>query len=174
MSGIPASASPRSSTNCTRSLFRRAGFSHQANSTSTSATFPMRPWRKPSRADPPDPGQERSRAQQVARSFWRRSGPNGGSSWTSFRNWNSSSANSRPSLNYRRRRQRRFQLVLRRFIGVFARPNIRSRCFSTICNGSTPPRSICSRIFSPSRRLDISADWRLSRQRSRRISSADA
>ena len=36
----------------------------------------------------------------------------------------------------------RFQLVLRRFIGVFARRNIRSRCFSTICNGSTRRLSI--------------------------------
>jgi predicted ATPase len=34
--------------------------------------------------------------------------------------------------------QRRFRLVLRRFIGAFARRSIRSPSFSTICNGSMP------------------------------------
>ena len=38
--------------------------------------------------------------------------------------------------------QGRFQLVFRRFISVFTRPNIRWPCSSTICNGSTRRRSI--------------------------------
>ena len=42
--------------------------------------------------------------------------------------------------------QSRFQLVLRRFIGVFADRNIHLPCSSTICNGSTRRRSTCSRI----------------------------
>ena len=42
--------------------------------------------------------------------------------------------------------QRRFQLVFRRFLGVFARRSIRWRCSSTTCNGSTRRRSICWRI----------------------------
>ena len=42
-------ANPPSSTSCTRRLFRHAACSHQASSTSTSATFPMQPWRKPFR-----------------------------------------------------------------------------------------------------------------------------
>ena len=37
--------------------------------------------------------------------------------------------------------QSRFQLVFRRFIGVFARPDIRWRCSSTTCSGSTRRRS---------------------------------
>jgi len=37
--------------------------------------------------------------------------------------------------------QRRFHLVFRRFIGVFARRSIRWRCFSTTCNGSMQRRS---------------------------------
>ena len=41
---IPASASPPSSMNCIRCLFRRVASSPQASSTSTSATFPIRPW----------------------------------------------------------------------------------------------------------------------------------
>ena len=47
---IPASASPRSSTSCTRCWCRRAGCSLPASSTSTSATFPTPPWRRPFRA----------------------------------------------------------------------------------------------------------------------------
>ena len=47
---IPASASPRSSTSCTRCWSRRAAFLPPASSTSTSATSPMRRWRRPSRA----------------------------------------------------------------------------------------------------------------------------
>ena len=41
--------------------------------------------------------------------------------------------------------QRRFQLVFRRFIGVFAHPSIRSRSSSTTCNGWTRQHSTCSR-----------------------------
>ena len=47
---IPASANPRSSTSCTRRLCRRAGCSHPASSTSTSATSPIRRWRRLFRA----------------------------------------------------------------------------------------------------------------------------
>ena len=47
---IPASASPPSSTSCTRCWCRRAASSRPASSTSTSVTFPTRRWRKPSRA----------------------------------------------------------------------------------------------------------------------------
>ena len=47
---IPASASPRSSMSCTRCWFRRAACSLPASSTSTSATFLMRRWRRPFRA----------------------------------------------------------------------------------------------------------------------------
>ena len=47
---IPASANPRSSTNCTRCWCRRAGCSHRASSTSTSATSRMRRSRRRSRA----------------------------------------------------------------------------------------------------------------------------
>ncbi len=42
--------------------------------------------------------------------------------------------------------QHRFQMVFRRFLGVFARRSIRSRCSSTIFNGSTRQRSTSSRI----------------------------
>jgi serine/threonine protein kinase len=44
--------------------------------------------------------------------------------------------------------QSRFQLLFRRFIGVFARPEIRSRSSSTICNGSMQRRSTCWKICS--------------------------
>jgi serine/threonine protein kinase len=47
---IPASASPPSSTSCTRRWCRRAAFLPPASSISTSATSPMRPWRKRFRA----------------------------------------------------------------------------------------------------------------------------
>ena len=47
---IPASASPRWSTSCTRRSCRRAACSPRASSTSTSATSPMPPWRRRSRA----------------------------------------------------------------------------------------------------------------------------
>ena len=47
---IPASASPPSSTSCTRHWSRRAAFSQPANSTSTSATSLMPHWRRRSRA----------------------------------------------------------------------------------------------------------------------------
>jgi predicted ATPase len=42
--------------------------------------------------------------------------------------------------------QRRFQLVFRRFIGVFARREHPLALSSMICNGSMRPPSICSRI----------------------------
>ena len=42
--------------------------------------------------------------------------------------------------------QRRFQLVFRRFIGVFTVRTVRWRSSSTICNGSMPEPSRCSRI----------------------------
>ena len=42
--------------------------------------------------------------------------------------------------------QRRFQLVFRRFISVFARPEHPLASSSTTCNGSTRQRSTCSRI----------------------------
>ena len=47
---IPASASPRWSTSCTRCWCRRAACSRPASSTSTSATSPTPPWPRPSRA----------------------------------------------------------------------------------------------------------------------------
>ena len=47
---IPASASPRWSTSCTRRSSRRAASSPRASSTSTSATSPTPPWPRPSRA----------------------------------------------------------------------------------------------------------------------------
>ncbi len=40
--------------------------------------------------------------------------------------------------------QRHFQLVFRRFLSVFARPEHPWRCSSMICNGSTRQRSTCS------------------------------
>ena len=46
----PASASPRSSTSCISRWFRRAACLHRASLTSTSATSPTRPWRRPFRA----------------------------------------------------------------------------------------------------------------------------
>ena len=146
---IPASANPRSSTSCTRRWFRRAACSRPASSTSTSATSRMRRWRRPSRAS-----SGRSSAKSEAElAGWRDAlqealGPNGqlivdlvpelkliigepaagsraaaagcaeaASSWCS----GASSAYSRAR-------------------------SIRSRCSSTICNGSTRRRSICSRI----------------------------
>jgi serine/threonine protein kinase len=42
--------------------------------------------------------------------------------------------------------QRRFRLVIRRFINVFARPEHHWRCSSTICSGWIWRRSTCSRI----------------------------
>jgi len=52
-------------------------------------------------------------------------------------------------------RQNRFQLVFRRFLGVFARAEIRWRCSSTICNGWIPRPSILSNISSPIPRCAI-------------------
>ena len=61
-----------------------------------------------------------------------------------FPSWSSSSENSHPFLNFRHKmRKRRFQLVFRRFIGVFARAGTSARaCSSTTCNGSTRQRWI--------------------------------
>jgi hypothetical protein len=59
------------------------------------------------------------------------------SSSTSSPRSNSSSGNSRPSRSSRLGSRDRFQMVFRRFSARSPGLSIRSRCFSTICNGST-------------------------------------
>ena len=113
-----------SSMSCTRRWCRRAAFSPRASSTSTSATSRMRRWRRPFRA--------------LSARFWARATP----SWRSWRDAlrEALGPNGRlmvdlvPELKLiigeqppvpelpPQDAQRRFQLVFRRFIGVFARP----------------------------------------------------
>ena len=121
---IPASASPRWSTSCTRRWFRRAACSPPASSTSTSATSPTPRWRRPFRA--------------WSARFWARATPSWPAGATRLRE--ALGPNGRlmvdlvPELKLvigeqppvpelpPQDAQSRFQLVFRRFIGVFARP----------------------------------------------------
>ena len=109
---------------CTRRWFRRAGFLPQASSTSTSATFPTRRWRRHSRAwSVRSWSRAKPRWTIGATPFARRWGRMANSWSISSRKSNSSSANNHPCQNCRRRKRAgRFQLVFRRFLGVFARP----------------------------------------------------
>ena len=121
---IPASASPPSSMSCTRCWCRCARSSRRASSTSTSATFPMRPWRRCSRVWcglcwP------RSDAELAAwrAAFLEALEPNARLMTDLIPELKLIIGEPPPVPELEpRQAQSRFQLVFRRFIGVFAQP----------------------------------------------------
>ena len=155
---IPASANPRSSTNCTRRLSRRAASSRPASSTSTSATSPTRPWRRPFRALSARSWAKAKRSWPHWRAALREAlGPNG-----------QLIVNLIPELELIIGKQppvpdlppqdAQEPLPDRSSGGSSAcsqRRSIRSRCSSTICNGWMQRRSTSSSIWPRTRRCGI-------------------
>ena len=144
---IPASANPPWSTSFTRRWYRRAGFSRRASSTSTSATSLTRPWRRPFRAS-------FVRFSARARPRWTLApGAPGG---TGTKRPTHCGPGPGPEAHHRRAATgpgtcpAQAKVASNSCSGGFSAcsrgRNIRWRCFSTICNGSMPQRSISSRI----------------------------
>ena len=108
--------------NCTRRWSRRAASSHPVSSISTNAIFPTPPWRRPFRALC---AQFSARAMSELAAWrtrcWRRWARTA-SSWSTCSRAGALIGNSRQSPNLPSQdAKNRFQIVFRRFLGVFAR-----------------------------------------------------
>jgi Cdc6-like AAA superfamily ATPase len=124
VSGYSGVGKSRSSMNCINRSSRRAAFLHQASSTSTSATYRMRPSRRPSRASSVQSWRrtKKSWAAGAMQSFREALGPNGQLMVDLVPELKLIIGEQQPVPELPPQdAQSRFQLVFRRFIGVFTR-----------------------------------------------------
>ena len=175
---IPASANPRSSTNCTRCWCRRAGCSRQASSTSTSATSPMRRSRRRFRASiRPLLGKSDAELAGWRDALTRGAGPKrpahgrpGPRAEAHHRR-----AAAGPGAPAAATRNSASSCVFRRFIGVFARPEHPLALFlDDLAMARRGDARSARGSVDPAGSAAPAADRRLPRQRGRCRPSADA
>jgi len=143
--------------NCTRRWCHRAGFTHQASSTSTSVTSPIRPGAGLSELDPTNCLARAIRSWlDGAKALLRSIGPNGRLITELVPELKLIVGDQPPIPELPPRdAQRRFQLSSSAFLSVFARPEQPLALSSTICNGSTWQRWTCWSICLTSRTCSI-------------------